>query len=87
MKKYLIVLLTLTSCFTVRVTIGMSESEFTQTYKAAEMVEMSNTRDVYSMVLYQNGHSVKKFFYFADHKLFRVDEGTPRPDITIQNNQ
>lgn len=79
-----ILCLFITSCTTVRWTMGMPETTFKSQSHQIKVVEMGAERNVYAFQTYDSG---LMYFYFSDGKLIQVDHGETRPDMTIQVNR
>lgn len=76
------------SCKAPQFYIGMNELDFQKHNRSAQVIEASEQRTVYKQINYPFGAPAKvKFFYFHDGKLFRMDEGVRKPDLSIQVSQ
>ena len=65
--------------------IGMTQSEFNDKVKYAQLVKAESGKTVYRVS--EHGNVNARFFYFRDSKLFQIDEGKRRADIEIDVNR
>ena len=73
----------LEACAAPNFILGTSESDFVTKCKRAVIVESSSAGKVYSVG--DGIYTEKRFYYFQNGILIRLDAGVSRPDIRIDN--
>lgn len=86
MKNYVFILLiaiALSSCGSLNYYIGMSEQEFKEENKFKDIKMVKATRE---QTIYEHQKmGWDQYIYFVNGELERIDEGTRRADIVIEN--
>ena len=73
----------LQSCAAPNFILGISETDFVRKCRRAVIVESSYSGTVYSVG--DGIYTQKRFYYFQNGTLIRLDAGFSRPDIRIDN--
>ena len=73
----------LQSCAAPNFILGTSETDFVRKCRRAVIVESSSSGNVYSVG--DGIYTEKRFYYFQNGTLIRLDAGVSRPDIRIDN--
>jgi hypothetical protein len=83
-----IALITLFSCKSYPVTLGMSEADFLQ-HNKVKLVEAKDHLTIYKKQQDAATHfnPETKFYYFRDGKLVEINEGQRTPDIIVEKRE